>query len=175
MEWLLNYSGSATNLVIIVLGMVMMKVIPRAIEKKMAKRDADYEKLAGVERDLNGMKEVFIYDLAQILEKLEGKIDAIPGEIRELDARLDYIDRNSFMAIIYNRHIHVIDRLCAFNGYLKLGENGVVSDYAVSNLVLPNWEDWLRVIHESSMKARCGKYDGNIEKIEKQWRKKNGL
>jgi len=92
------------------------------------------------------------------LDRIENKLDTLSDHVLEMERRLNYADKSALMGVIYNGSIHVFDRLRAFNNYLKLGGNGLVAEYAVRELVVPNRDDWTRVVQESKMKTHCDKY-----------------
>jgi len=138
------------------------KVLPLKIEKMwLGKTSGKEESKSGQKTDAI-KKEGFIPHLDKILDRIETKID-------NMEKRLNHVDKSGLMGVIYNRHIHTTDRLRAFNSYIKLGGNGLVAKFAIEKLVLPNRDDWIRVVQESHMKTYCEKYyEERIAEISKK-------
>ena len=121
---------------------------------------------------VEGMEKGFVPDLGDALRQICGKLDAVHGQMIEMERRLNYADKSALMGVIHNPNIHAVDRLRAFNNYLKLGGNGLVEEYAIRELILPNADDWTRAVQESRMKIHCdaGEYEGRIAEIGRRLR-----
>jgi len=104
-------------------------------------------------------------ELIKHADKMESMMDMLSKQMDKMDRRLNYVDKSALMGVIYNSAISKIDRMRAFNCYMKLGGNGLVFDYAVNELVLPNWEEWMRVVQESRMDIVCDNYNNRIAEI----------
>jgi hypothetical protein len=95
-------------------------------------------------------------------------IERIEREVAKLSRRVGHTDKSALMAIIYSPAIHVIDRLRAFDCYLRLGGNGFVAEFAITELIVPHKNEWLRVQHENTMDIYCEKYHERIAEIRKR-------
>ena len=132
---------------------------------RMLKARGKGRTVAGLAERMDKIEDGFVPNLDDVLRRIDGKLDTMREQMSEIERRLNYADKSALMAIIYNPSIHKVDRLRAFNSYLKLGGNGTVKDYAVENLVLPNREDWIRALDESRMKIHCEKYHERVAEI----------
>ena len=112
----------------------------------------------------------FVPGLDEALARIDGKLDALTEGVCEMERRLNHVDKSALMGIIYNPAIHVVDRLRAFVCYLKLDGNGLVLEYAVTTLVAPHREDWIRAQQENRMKIYCEreKYEARIAEIDRR-------
>ncbi|MCL2381855.1 MAG: hypothetical protein FWC64_09745 [Treponema sp.] len=108
-----------------------------------------------------------IVDLIGQMDEICGKITALNEEVARLSRRIGYVEKSALMGNIYNDKLHVIDRLRAFDCYLRLAGNGLVAEFATNDLIIPNWNDWLRVQQENRMDIFCDKYHERIADINK--------
>ena len=115
---------------------------------------------------VNAIENGFVPDLGDVLGRMDGKLDDMQERMAEMERRLNHADKSALMGVIHNPGIHAVDRLRAFNNYLKLGGNGLVAEYAIRELILPRREDWVRVVQESRMKICCGEYRERIAEID---------
>jgi len=109
-----------------------------------------------------------IADLDDRITVLCGNMNEIREEMGKLSRRVGYVDKNALMGIIYNNKIQILDRLRAFDSYLRLGGNGLVAEDAYKELILPNKGDWTRAQQESRMEPFCDNYKIRIAEINRK-------
>lgn len=98
-------------------------------------------------------------DLVDHIKEIDGKITTLSCEVAELAKRVGYIDKSAQMANIHNEKLNIVDRL---------GGNGFVAEYAITELILPHKNEWLREQHEATMDIYCQKYHERIAEIKKR-------
>ena len=163
------FMDNLPSLIVMAIFLTVHSLIDKGYLSKLFKRKGKGKTLAEIAARMDKMESDFVPDLDGILKRIEGKIDAMSDRVCEMEKRLNFVDKSALMGVIYNRHIHVIDRLRAFNSYLRLGGNGLVAEYAVRELVLPNREEWIRVTQESRMKIYDKeKYSARVAEISKK-------
>jgi hypothetical protein len=101
-------------------------------------------------------------------ESIACLIERMDSEVSKLAKRVGYIDKSAQMANIHNEKLNIVDRLRAFDCYLRLGGNGFVAEYAITELILPHKNEWLREQHEATMDIYCQKYHERIAEIKKR-------
>ena len=102
------------------------------------------------------------------LERIEKNMSILSENMARLSRRIDHVDRIALIGNIYHAHLDMIDRLRAFDCYLRLGGNGLVIDYAVKKLIIKNPACWLRAQQENHMEPSCEKYEARIAEINKR-------
>ena len=132
-------------IVIVILGIYMWKILPLKIEKMWTGNASGEQGSEEVKKTEAVKKEGFIPHLDKTLERIERKID-------DIEKRLNHVDKSALKSLIYNQDIHILDRLHAFDSYLRLGGNGSVTKYAVKTLIIPHRDDWLWVVQRNTMK-----------------------
>jgi len=172
LSFLAYYADNPVAFVVLVIGAVVIiytwKVLPLKIEKMWIGKAAGEERGEAGQKTESIKKDGIIPHLDKTLERMESKIDEANGSMRDMETRINHIDKAAMMGIIYNRNIHIIDRLRAFICYLKLGGNGLVAEFAIEYLVGPNRDLWMRAVQESQMIPRCPKYEERIAEINKK-------
>jgi hypothetical protein len=119
--------------VLIIAVVLICRFLPKWIDKKSEVKMLEINKNnEQMEIETNAL----VKETSNRLEKLEGAI-----------SKLDYknVFKNVLMSIIYNENIPVLERLEAFNEYLKLGGNGNCKKF-VMMLILNNKELWQSII-----------------------------
>jgi len=132
---------------------------------KLLKSRGNGKAVAEVVERVDRIEDGFVPDLGDVLERIDGKLNAMQESMAEMERRINYVDKSALMGVIYNGDVHIVDRLRAFVHYLKLGGNGTVLEYAYTELVKPNRQEWTRALDESRMQARCEKYHERIAEI----------
>ena len=125
------------------IGFVVMMLFQRGAFNKLS---------SPTKKRLDEMEKGFVPDLGAFLARIEDKVNALSVQCSEMETRLNHVDKSALMGVIYNPAIHVVDRIRAFDCYLRIGGNGLVTEYAINNLLLPNRKDWIRVTQESQIK-----------------------
>ena len=118
-------------------------------------------------KTLNGRGKGKTKPIAECIEEVKGKINGVKDEVEKLSRRVGYVEKSALMGNIHNKELHTIERLRAFDCYLRLGCNGLVADYALKELILSNREDWIRTQQENTMEISCDKYEARIAEINK--------
>jgi len=150
---------------IVTLGIYMWKILPLKIEKMWVGK-ASSEKGSEAEKKTEVVKKGgIIPHLDKTLERMESKIDEVNSNMRDMETRINHIDKAAMMGIVYNRRIRTIDRLRAFDTYLRLDGNGLVAEDAIETLIKPNRDDWIRVTQESKIKPLSDNYYKIIAEI----------
>jgi len=162
------FMDNLPSLIVMAIFLTITTLINNGYLSKLFKRKGRGKTVAEIAERMDKMEGDFVPNLDGILKRIEDKIDAMSDRVCEMEKRLNFVDKSALMGVIYNRHIHVIDRLRAFNSYLKLGGNGLVAKFALEKLVLPNSEHWIRAVQESHMKIYCEKYEERIAEIDKK-------
>ena len=149
-------------LLVVILGIYMWKILPLKIEKMWTGNTSGEQGSAAGEKKEAVKKEGFIPHLDKTLERIERKIE-------DIEKRLNHVDKSALKNLIYNQDIHILDRLHAFDSYLRLEGNGSVTEYAVKTLIISNRDDWLWVIQRNTMKIyREEIYREQVAEISKQ-------
>ena len=151
------FIGNLPSLVVMAVFLTTTALINNGYLSKLFRRKGKGQTAAEIAERMDKMESDFVPNLGEMLKRIEDKIDNLAGRVSDMEMRLNYVDRAALMAIIYNERIPSIERIRAFVCFLKLGENGVVAEYAVGALVMPNREHWMRAEHECSMKIYCRK------------------
>ena len=102
------------------------------------------------------------------LKSIDAKVSELSGDVARLSRRINHVDKFSLKGNIHTEGLHIIDRLRAFDCYLRIGGNGLVIDYAVEELIIENPACWLRVQQENHMEPSCEKYEARIAEINKR-------
>ena len=170
MEFLDMFDGNVPSLAVMAAIVLGGALISNGYLSKMLKGRGKGRTLAGLAERVEKVEEGFVPDLGDVLERMDGKLDSMRECMTEMERRLNYADKSALMGVIHNEKIHKMDRLRAFNNYLKLGGNGTVAEYAVNELVIPNRDYWIRVLDESRMKPQCDKYRERIAEINRRFR-----
>jgi len=120
--------------------------------------------------EMDEIKKGFVPNLDEALAGIDGKLDALAEGFQEMERRLGHVDKSALMAVIHNPEIHAIDRLRAFDRYLRLGGNGLVEEYAIRELILRHRKDWIRTQQENRMRIYCEKekYEARIAEIDRR-------
>jgi len=155
---------------VMLVGTIGSALISNGYLSKALKGRGKGKTLAELAARVEGVEKGFVPDLGDALRQICGKLDAVHGQMIEMERRLNYADKSALMGVIHNEKIHRTDRLRAFNNYLKLGGNGTVCEYAVAELVMPSRDCWTRVLDESRMEIRCDKYRERIAEIDRRLR-----
>lgn len=146
------YANNPVSLAILAIGTVLviyaLKILPKKIERMWIGKIPAEKGSKTIQKNEDMKKEGFIQHLDKTLERIENKIDG-------LEKRLNHVDKSALKSLIYNRHIHILDRLLAFDSYLRLGGNGHVANFAIKNLIIPHRDDWMWVIQKNSMEIYC--------------------
>ena len=163
-SFLRYYADNPVALIMLLVGAVVIiytgKILPLKIERMWSGSETGKKSEAG-QKTKEIKKEGFIPHLDKTLERIEYKID-------NMEKRLNHVDKSALMGNIYNPALPIVERLRAFVRYLKLGENGLVAEFAIKELVFPNREEWMRTVHECQMKSYCSKYDERIAEINRK-------
>jgi len=165
MEFFDMFDGNVPSLVAMAAIVLGGALISNGYLSRLLKGRGKGKTLAELAGRVDEMEKGFVHGLDGTLERIEGKLDVMQVSVTEMETRLNYADKSALMGVIYNEKIHKVDRLRAFNNYLKLGGNGLVEEYAFKELVKPNHDDWIRAVQESRMKPRCDKYEERIAEI----------
>ena len=165
MEFLDVFDGNIPSLIVMAVIVLGGALVSNGYLSKMLKARGKGRTVGELAGRMDEMEKGFVPDLGEVLGRMDGKLDSMQERMTEMERRLNYADKSALMGIIHNEKIHKMDRLRAFNNYLKLGGNGTVAEYAVNELVIPNRDYWIRVLDESRMKTQCDKYDGRIAEI----------
>ena len=152
-------------IVIVTLGIYMWKILPLKIEKMWVGNTSSEQGSEAGKKTEAVKKDGIIQHLDKTLGRMESKIDEANDSIRDMETRINHIDKAAMMGIIYNHNIRTIDRLRAFDTYLRLGGNGLVAEDAIEILIRPNRDDWIRVTQESRIKLYCDNYHKRIAEI----------
>jgi len=156
--------------IMMLIGTIGSALISNGYLSRMLKARGKGKTVADLVERVDAMENGFVPDLGDVLGRMDGKLDSMQERMAEMERRLNYADKSALMGIVHNEKIHKMDRLRAFNNYLKLGGNGTVAEYAVNELVIPNRDYWIRVLDESRMKTQCDKYNERIAEINGRFR-----
>ena len=174
MEFLDMFDGNVPSVIAIgimmLIGTIGSALISNGYLSRMLKARGKGKTVADLAGRVDAMENGFVPDLGDVLGRMDGKLDSMQERMAEMERRLNYADKSALMGIVHNEKIHKMDRLRAFNNYLKLGGNGTVAEYAVNELVIPNRDYWIRVLDESRMKPQCDKYGERIAEINGRFR-----
>ena len=151
--------------VITLTGTIGGALINNGYLSRMLKARGNGRTVAGLAERMDKIEDGFVHDLGNVLERIDGKLGAMQKQMLDMETRLNYVDKSALMGVIYNGDVHIVDRLRAFVHYLKLGGNGTVLEYAYTELVKPNLQEWTRALDESQMKIHCEKYHKRIAEI----------
>jgi len=165
LEFLDVLDGNIPSLIAVTVIVVGGALINNGYLSRMLKARGKGRTVGELSGRMDEMEKGFVPDLGDVLERMDGKLDSMQERMTEMERRLNYADKSALMGIVHNERIHKMDRLRAFNNYLKLGGNGTVAEYAVNELVIPNRDYWIRVLDESRMKPQCDKYGERIAEI----------
>ena len=169
MEFLDMFDGNVPSVIaigiIMLIGTIGSALISNGYLSRMLKARGKGRTVAELAGRVDEMEKGFVPDLDEVLERIDGRLDSMQKSMTEMERKLDHADKSALMGVIHNDKIHKMDRLRAFNSYLKLGGNGTVAEYAVNELVIQNRDYWIRVLDESTMKPQCGKYGERIAEI----------
>ena len=169
MEFLDMFDGNLPAVIAIGIVMLLCAIAPSLISSgylsRMLKGRGKGKTIAELAERMGEIEEGFVPNLDDALARIEGKLDALSACVAEVEKRLSCVDKSALMGIIYNPAIHIVDRIRAFICYLKLGGNGLVAEYAFSELVAPNREAWIRELQESRARVCCDKYRERIAEI----------
>ncbi|MCL2381341.1 MAG: hypothetical protein FWC64_07070 [Treponema sp.] len=149
MEFIEMFDGNIPSLLVIAVIMLASQLINNGYLSKLLKGKGKSEGKS----------------ILDLVNEINGKITAQGEEISRVSRRLGYVDKSALMGNIYNPAIPVTDRLTAFDCYLRLGGNGLVAEFAINELVFPNWNDWLRARQKNCMDIYCDKYEARIAEI----------
>jgi len=162
------FMDNLPSLIVVAIFLTVNTLINNGYLSKLFKRKGKGQTNTELAGRMDKMESGFVPNLDEVLSRIEGKIDSMSDRVSDIESRINHIDKSALMSVIYNRHIHIIDRLRAFVCYLKLGGNGLVAEFAIENLVKQNREHWLRVEQENRMKTYCEKYDDRIAEINRK-------
>ena len=170
MELLDGFSDNIPSLVVVAAIVLGGSLINNGYLSKLFKKRGMSQPFADIVKRVNEIDGRFTPNLDEILARIESKLDSLSDRVSDVEKRLNYVDKSALMGVIYNHSIHTIDRLRAFHTYLCLDGNGLVAEYAVSELIIPNRDDWIRAVQESKMKVYCDKdkYDERIAEINRK-------
>jgi len=174
LEFLDMFDGNVPSVIAIgimmLIGTIGSALISNGYLSRMLKARGKGKTVADLAERVGKVENGFVPDLGDVLGRIDGKLDSVQERMTEMERRLNYADKSALMGVIHNEKIHRMDRLRAFNNYLKLGGNGTVAEYAVNELVIPNRDCWIRVLDESRMKTQCDKYNERIAEINGRFR-----
>ena len=170
MEFLDLFDGNVPSLLVMAVVVLGGALISNGYLSNMLKGRGKGKTVAELSGRMDAIEDGFVPDLGDVLGRIDGRLDSMQKSMTEMERRLNYADKSALMGVIHNEKIHKMDRLRAFNNYLKLGGNGTVAEYAVNELVIPNRDYWIRVLDESRMKPQCEKYDERIAGINRRFR-----
>jgi len=162
------FMDNLPSLIVIAIFLTINALINNGYLSKLFKRRGKGKTVTEIAERMDKMEGDFVPNLDGILKRIEGKIDAMSDRVCEMEKRLNFVDKSALKGVIYNPLIPVVERIRAFVCYLKLGENGIVEEFAVRELVRPNREDWIRAERENRMKPCCDKYEERVAEINRK-------
>ena len=170
MELLEGFRDNIPSLVVVAVIVLGGALINNGYLSKLFKKRGMSQPVADIVKRVDEIESRFTPNLDDILARIENKLDSLSDRVSDVEKRLNYVDKSALMGVIYNSSIHTIDRLRAFHTYLCLDGNGLVAEYAVKELVIPNRDDWIRAWQESKMRVYCDKdkYDERIAEINRK-------
>jgi len=165
LEFLDVFDGNIPSLIVMAVIVLGGALVSNGYLSKMLKARGKGRTVGELAGRMDEMEKGFVPDLGDVLGRIDSKLGAMQNQLVNMEIRLNYVDKSSLMGVIYNGDVHIVDRLRAFVNYMKLGGNGTVLEYAYTELVKPNRQEWIRALDESQMKIHCEKYHEKIAEI----------
>jgi len=144
--------------ILIIAVVLIWKCLPEWISKKSEIKMLQINKQ---NEQVGNETNALVKETSNRLEKLETAVCKISDINKKIDDiiddriiqsnKLDTVYKDVLSLRVYDENSPILDRLEAFNEYIKLGGNGNCKDYAKTNLILKNKELWKNILKKEKV------------------------